>query len=92
MEELEVIASTKADKTNSQQSLTASVKQMFYDSADNGLPTMPSSVVQDAINNNDLSIYEITSKLGISVQDFVQQDPAYAVKVAEGQLEDLDQW
>ena len=86
MEELEVTASVKDDKTNSQQSLTASVKQMFYDSADNGLPIMPSSVVQGTINNDDLSIYEITSKLGISVQDFVQQDPAYAVKVAEGQL------
>lgn len=76
----------EADKTNVEKSITASVKNMFYDQA--GLPFNSSDKHTNLFENGDAidSIYAKTAKEGISLQEFVNKDPDEAIKIAEAQL------
>lgn len=75
------------DSTNAEQSLTASVKRMFFNDAD--LPyDLPESKTQIAEEDdiNSLSMYDIARDQGLTLQEFVNKDPDYAIRIAEAQL------
>ena len=71
------------NSSNAQASLTASVKQMFFDPADMGLAPSTTDINNRVLAEQE-SIYEVAKSLGLTVQEFVQRDPAYAVRVVEG--------
>lgn len=65
---------------NAEQSLTASVKKMFFTGAENTL--VPCKGIAEDINVYE-SIFTIAQSQGMTVQEFVAEDPSYAVKLAE---------
>lgn len=68
------------DITNSQNSLTASIKSKLYSPAEEAFHTSKSN---KPIEISYKSIYEIASDDDLTVREWVQKDPEYAVKVAE---------
>ena len=79
-EDTNSVPKVSEDITNSQNSLTASIKSKLYSPAEEAFHTSKSN---KPIELSYKSIYEIASDDGLTVREWVQKDPEYAVKVAE---------
>ena len=85
MEDQEVVEGQLVDDTPEvadSQALAASVKKMFFSDAE---PVYSKPRKQIALPENK-TIYDLAGEQGITVLEFVQQDPEYAVRIAENEL------
>lgn len=67
--------------TNINSSLTATAKQMLFDNV-----VSPVNKSHDVVIGDTKSIFELASSNGMSLQEYVQQDPDKAIKEAEASL------
>lgn len=67
--------------SNINSSLTATAKQMLFDTA--GTPVARTS---GAVSGDTKSMFEIANEQGMSLQEFVQANPDVAIKMAEAKL------
>ena len=81
-QELEALEQKDKEEVVDSQSLSASVKKMFDQEVE---PVYIKQGGQLPLPDNK-TIYELASELGLTVLEYVQQDPEYAVRVAEHEL------
>lgn len=72
----------QSDSSNSQKSLTASIKTMMFGSVADDLLTSKKDVNYAALPQYD-SIYELARNAGKTVTEWVQEDPIYAQRLTE---------
>lgn len=83
MEEQELAAlENEKEEIAESQALAASVKKMFFSNVE---PVYEKPRKQIALPENK-TIYELAAEEGITVLEYVQRDPEYAVRIAENEL------
>lgn len=82
-QELEALEQKEEKEVTDSQSLSASVKRMFDQEAE---PVYVEKSQKQLELPQDKTIYELASELGLTVLEYVQRDPEYAVRVAENEL------
>ena len=81
-QELEALETQEKEDVTESQALAASVKKMFFSDVE---PVYVKPKKQLALPENK-TVYDLASEQGITVLEFVQQDPEFAVRLAEKEL------
>ena len=81
-QELEALEESQKEEVVDSQTLSASVKRMFDQEVE---PVYIRRGEQLPLPENK-TIYELASELGLTVLEYVQRDPEYAVRIAEHEL------
>ena len=81
-QELEVVEQQEREEVSESQALAASVKKMFFSDVE-PVYTKPKKQLELPENK---TVYDLACEQGITVLEFVQQDPEFAVRLAEKEL------
>ena len=81
-QELAAIENEQTEEIAESQALAASVKKMFFSNVE---PVYEKPRKQIALPENK-TIYELAAEEGLTVLEYVQRDPEYAVRIAENEL------
>ena len=82
MEDQELEALESKEEVSESQALAASVKKMFFSDVE---PVYVKPKKQIELPDNK-TVYDLAAEQGITVLEFVQQDPEFAVRLAEKEL------
>ena len=81
-QELAAVENEQTEEIAESQALAASVKKMFFSNVE---PVYEKPRKQIALPENK-TIYELAAEEGLTVLEYVQRDPEYAVRIAENEL------
>jgi hypothetical protein len=81
-DQLEALEQQEKEEVSDSQSLSASVKKMFDQEAEDVYIKKSNTLPLP----EDKTVYELAAELGLTVLEYVQRDPEYAVRVAENEL------
>jgi len=81
-DQLEALEQQEKEEVSDSQSLSASVKKMFDQEAEDVYVKKSNTLPLP----EDKTVYELAAELGLTVLEYVQRDPEYAVRVAENEL------